>query len=172
MHAGWVDLAGFHRWRELYEAAAIAEGETAPDALRELAASEGIVVASTAPRAIASAKRLRDDVIVSPLLHELELRPPNLRGVKMPLFFWALTFGVVWLFRRTHATPAEHERARAAAEWLASLAHERGEVVAVTHATFRGVLAKALAAHGWEGAGKRGSHHWSVWTLQYNPPAK
>jgi broad specificity phosphatase PhoE len=164
VHAGWIDLAGFQRWRESYEAAAIAAGETPPSAVTELAAGAGVVAASNAPRAIASAKLLRADVLVSPLLHELELTPPNLRGVKLPLALWALTFGVQWLFRRSHATPTEESRAAEAAAWLDELARD-APVVAVTHHTFRSVLAKALVARGWRPEGARRRDHWSVWSF-------
>lgn len=164
VHAGWIDLAGFHRWRESYEAAAIVENETPPAALIGIASTARVVAASSAPRAIASAKLLRDDIVVSPLLHELELRPPNLRGVKLPLPLWALAIGVQWLFRRSHATPEEEARAREAAVWLEGLAQD-GPVVAVTHHTFRALLAKALVARGWESGKPRRGHHWSVWTL-------
>jgi broad specificity phosphatase PhoE len=164
VHAGWIDLAGFHRWRESYEAAAIAEGEWPPDSLKALAAN-AVVVASDAPRAIASARLLREDVLVSPLLRELELHPPNLRGVKLPLALWALTFAVKWLFRGSHATPEEEARAREAAAWLEGL---DGPVVAVTHQTFRSLLAKALIARGWRSDKRPRSQHWSVWSLHYN----
>ncbi len=165
VHAGWIDLAGFHRWRESYEAAAIAAGETAPPALVDLAATAGAIVASDAPRAIASAKLLRDDVLVSPLLRELDLHPPNLRGVKLPLALWALSFGAQWLIRHSHATPAEEERAGEASTWLADLARERETVLAITHATFRSVLAKQLVASGWTSEPPRRAHHWSVWAF-------
>ncbi|HET8774262.1 MAG TPA: hypothetical protein VFP80_10740 [Thermoanaerobaculia bacterium] len=164
VHAGWVDLAGFHRWRESYEAAAIAEGETPPAALQEIAATAGVVAASDAPRAIASAKLLREDVVVSPLLRELELHPPRLRGVKLPLALWALSFGVQWLFRGTHATPDEEARAREAAEWLEQRAQD-GPVVAVTHHSFRALLAKALVSRGWQSGKPRRGHPWSAWML-------
>lgn len=163
VHAGWVDLDGFRRWRELYEAAAILEGERPPDGLTVLAA-DAVVVASDAPRAIASAKLLREEVVVSPLLRELELSPPNLRGVKLPLGVWALTFGVKWLIHRTHATPEEEARARDAGAWLEGLAGN-GDVVAVTHATFRSLLARALIARGWRSDKPPRSRHWSAWTL-------
>ena len=83
----------------------------------------------------------------------------------MPLLFWALTFA----FRRKLATPAEEERARDAAAWLAELARERGPVIAVTHQTFRSVLARQLIANGWVSAGPPGRAHWSVWSLQCRP---
>ena len=164
VHAGWIDLAGFQRWRESYEAAAIMEGETPPRALTELAARAAVVAASDVPRAIASAKLLREDVVVSPLLRELELTPPNLRGVKLPLALWALTFGVKWLIRRSHATPEEEARAREAAAWLGQLAGD-GPVVAVTHATFRSLLGKALVAEGWQAGKRPRDRHWSVWSF-------
>ena len=161
VHAGWIDLAGFHRWRESYEAAAIVEGETPPGALTQIASSASVIAASNAPRAIASAKLLREDVRVSPSLRELDLHPPNLRGVKLPLVFWALTFA----FRRSLATPAEETRAREAAGWLEELVKD-GTVVAVTHHSFRSLLAKALVARGWSSAKPRKGHHWSVWTFE------
>ena len=161
VHAGWIDLAGFHRWRDSYEAAAIVEGETPPAALTQIAGRASVIAASNAPRAIASAKLLRDDVLVSPVLRELDLHPPNLRGVKMPLVFWALTFA----FRRSLATPAEETRAREAAVWLEELA-EDGPVVAVTHHSFRALLAKVLVANGWRLGKPRRGHHWSAWTLE------
>ena len=161
MHAGWVDLAGFHRWRASYEAAAILEGETPPPALVELAKNARAVAASTTPRAVASAKLLRDDNLVfSQMLCELELRPMNLGRVKLPLALWALTFA----FRKTLATPEEETRAHDAAVMLEQLAHD-GELVAVTHHAFRGLLREVLVARGWSGAAGRRAH-WSVWTLR------
>lgn len=164
VHTGSVDLAGFRRWRESYEAASIADGETPPDGLIEVAAQAAIVVSSNAPRAIASAKLLREEVVVSALLRELDLDPPPIRGVKLPLAIWALSFGVQWLTRRSHATPDEEARARDAAAWLAGLANG-GAVVAVTHHSFRAVLTRTLVADGWTASRPRRRHHWSVWSF-------
>lgn len=162
VHAGWVDLDGFHRWRESYEAAAILADETAPAAVVELAKSARVIAASNTPRAIASAKLLREeDIVLSPLLRELDLKPLNLRGIKLPLALWALTFAI----RRTLATPSEEARARDAAVMVEELAHE-GDVVVVTHHTFRSLLAKTLMGRGWESGKKPGPRHWSVWTLE------
>lgn len=161
VHAGWIDRDGFHRWRDRYEAAPIAEGEEPPGGLIALADTARTIAASNAPRAIASAKLLREDVTISPLLRELDLRPANLRGVKLPLIVWALTFA----FRRTLATPEEEQRASEAATWLEELARE-GEVLAVTHQSFRALLAKTLISRGWGSGNKPGPRHWSVWTLQ------
>ncbi|HYI11864.1 MAG TPA: hypothetical protein VEK57_22600 [Thermoanaerobaculia bacterium] len=169
VHAGWIDFAGFLRWREAYEAAGIDAGDTPPRELRELAATAGVLAASDIPRAVESVRLLAPgtDVVISPLLRELELTPPNLGSLRLPLAGWALAYGVRMLVRaHAHVTPAEHERAREAARWLAQLADEHGRVVVVTHATFRSVLAKKLASAGWYTARpRRHSAHWSAWSF-------
>jgi len=167
---GSIDLAGFHRWRDAYEAAGIDEQDQPHPAVTELAAGSGIVVASTAPRALQSAMRLwpARDIVTSPLLRELELIPPNIRGVRMPLMAWALTYGLQWLVRavrrRPHLAPAELQRAREAAEWLSDLADEHGTVLAVTHASFRSLLARQLKSGGWQ-CEPSDRRHWSVWSF-------
>jgi broad specificity phosphatase PhoE len=172
VHAGWIDLQGFHRWREAYEAAGIVVGETPPPELRALAERAGAVIASNAPRAIESARLLAPEreVITSPLLREMDLSPPALQGWRLPLIGWALAFGIRWLLHpmtsRPHATPAEIDRAREAARWLIGIAEAPGPVVAVTHATFRGLLARALADEGWSCVTRTWrSHHWSAWSF-------
>ncbi|HEX6898764.1 MAG TPA: hypothetical protein VF789_03580 [Thermoanaerobaculia bacterium] len=172
VHAGWIDLQGFHRWREAYEAAGIVAGETPPPELRSVAERAGAVVASDAPRAIESARLLAVDreVITSPLLREMDLPPPALHGWRLPLAGWALAYGFRWILggmsSRAHASPAEIERAREAARWLIGIAERHGAVVVVTHATFRGLLARALAEEGWPcGARTRRAPHWSAWSF-------
>lgn len=169
---GSVDLAGFLRWREAYEAAGIDEHDQPPVTLKAFASASGIVVASTAPRAVHSAQRLdpEREVTASPLLQELELVPPNIRGVRMPMAVWALAYGVRWIIRaalrRPHIAPAELQRAREAAEWLSGLAEQHGIVVAVTHASFRSELSRQLVGRGWRCEIPRGrSRHWSVWSF-------
>jgi broad specificity phosphatase PhoE len=166
VHAGWIDHSGFLRWREAYDAAGIDARETPPRELQEMARQAGVVVASDTARAVESARLLAEgrEVVLSPLLREFTLAPPNLRRLRLPLSAWALAYGVRLLFRpHEHITPAEHDRAREAAQWLAGLAEEHGRVVVVTHATFRSVLGKALENAGWRGHVPRGRPaHWSA----------
>lgn len=109
VHRGFVDLAGFHRWRDTYEAAGVDEREEPPKELKALASASGIVVASRAPRAVAHARLLDPDrdVTTSELLHELELAPPAIRGIRMPLIGWAIAIGM-----RRHVSDVEIRRAR------------------------------------------------------------
>ncbi|HEX2831579.1 MAG TPA: hypothetical protein VHW00_01110 [Thermoanaerobaculia bacterium] len=176
VHAGWIDYAGFLRWRESYEAAGIVTDDLPPRELQELAAGAGILVSSDIRRAIESTHTLapHKPFVSSPLLRELELTPPNLGRVQLPLAGWALAYGVRMLFhKQAHITPAEHERAREAAQFLTRLAAEHELVVALTHATFRSLVAKTIAAQGWQlERPPRHSSHWSAWVLRENghPP--
>jgi broad specificity phosphatase PhoE len=167
VHAGWIDYAGFRRWREAYDAAGIDPRETPPRDLQELARKAGVVVTSDTVRAVESARLLTPDaeIVISPLLREFTLVPPNLRRLRLPLVAWALAYGARMLMRpHEHITPAEHERASEAAQWLAGLAEEHGRVVAVTHHAFRSVLAKTLENAGWRSeVPRRRSAHWGVW---------
>jgi broad specificity phosphatase PhoE len=172
VQAGFLDLTELVRWREAYEAAGIDEGDPPPPALKALASTSGVIVASTAPRAVQSAKLLDSgrDVIPSPLLEELELLPLDIRRVRMPLIAWALTVGIRMIVRKVFRGPRasiEIQRAREAADWLSGLAERHAVVLAVTHASFRSLLAAQLVERGWLcEVPKRRSHHWSVWPLR------
>ncbi|WP_437692789.1 histidine phosphatase family protein [Sorangium sp. So ce176] len=171
VHTGWIDAAGFQRWRDAYDAAGLAPGETPPPALRALALQVGAVVASDLPRARASAELLAPgaEIATSPLLRELEQPAPSLGNARVPLAVWALAIGL----RKAHgalraeAPPAAAQRqAGDAAEWLIGLAAQRGSVLAVTHAWLREVLARTLVDRGWRRVHASGRYaHWSAWTL-------
>ncbi|HEX8172528.1 MAG TPA: hypothetical protein VF824_18480 [Thermoanaerobaculia bacterium] len=170
VHAGWIDAAGFARWRDAYEAAGIADDDPPPIALRDAASQADIVVASDAARAVASASRLSARVITTPLLRELELAPPLLGRLRLPLAAWTLLIGVRWGMRalpgQPTVAPHESQRAHDAARWLAELAASHESVVAVTHGSLRLLVAQRLIADGWRCERPRKAHaHWSAWSL-------
>jgi hypothetical protein len=178
VHAGLVDLAGLQRWRAAYEAAGIDERHEPPPPLRSLARTSGAIAASTSPRAVHSAQFLAPgrDVMSSPLLVELGLAPPNFRGVRMPLRLWGLAVGLQWLLRmilrRPVATDAELQRSDDAASWLIGLAENHGSVVAVTHGSFRMILAERLEESGWRCESRTSRMaHWSAWSFSQRPDA-
>lgn len=159
---GLVNREQFLHWRETYEAAGIID--TPPPQTVALARDAGAIASSDAPRARESAALLVPgrDVVVTPLLRELELAPPMLRG-RYPVLVWALAFGVRSI-GGGHILDAERARAREAAAWLTDLAAHHETIVAVTHASFRALVAKTLRDAGWQGT-TRGMRHWSAWTL-------
>ena len=168
---GWIDAAGVDRWREAYERAGIDPEDAPPKALVELGTRAEAIIASDAPRAIASAEQLAPGkrVIVSPDLRETTLQVPQWLPGRMPLGAWAVAIGAQWAldsFRGTGANAEEVERAGRAAAWLGDLAREHRTLVVVTHAAFRRLLAARLVSVGWRSEGERRSHeNWSAWEL-------
>lgn len=169
---GWIDAAGFRAWREAYEEAGLVAGEAPPAELGALVERAGVIVASDAPRAIQSARLLAPgrEVVVSPLLAELELLGPDLGRVRLPLLAWAFAVGgraLVLRLRGRHPAAKEVARVDEAAGWLEELAARHGELVAVTHASLRQRLARRLVQAGWQAEpGGRSLRHWSSWLLR------
>lgn len=171
VHKGWVDIHGFRRWRQAYEAAALREGEQPPAAVAALAAAADLVVASDAPRAVASAERLvaAGRVRTSPLLRELDLDAPSFGPVRLPLLAWAVAVGVRSFVRGRHASHragVETKRVLDCATWLDGLSVAHLTTVVVTHASFRRRLWGELQHLGWQSAStERSWEPWSAWTL-------
>ncbi|MDP9194263.1 MAG: histidine phosphatase family protein [Acidobacteriota bacterium] len=171
VHTGWIDSAGFCAWRALYEAAGIDESERAPSHLDQLAASAGLVLSSDAPRAIASARLIASarEVVVSPVLRELDLHAPDLGGLRLPLAAWAVAVGgriLLQTVRSQYPSAAEAARIDEAVGWLGELAIDHALIIAVTHASFRRQLANRLLQAGWESERRQRSvKHWSAWVF-------
>jgi broad specificity phosphatase PhoE len=131
------------------------------------------IVSSDLRRAVESASLLApgSSVLTTPLLREMSVIIPSLRGVRLPLKFWAVVVGVPFM-RATKRNDAagsyakELERAAEAARWLSELAATHESVAAVTHGAFRHCLAFALERAGWiPSPARRRSDPWSAWEL-------
>lgn len=172
VHAGWIDAGGFQAWREAYEAAGIHEDERVPADLAELAGRADLVLSSDAVRAIASARLLAPgkEIVVSPLLRELDLEGPDLGALRLPLLGWAVAVGcrtLLLTLRRQYPSPAEATRIDGAAARLEELAGRHPLIVAVTHASFRRRLSDRLTQSGWQAEpGRRTLRHWSAWVFR------
>src|SRR5262245_3803815 len=140
VNAGWITASGFRAWREAYEAAGIREDERVPAHLEQLVGRADLVLSSDAARAVASARLMASapEIVVSPLLRELDLESPTLGGLRLPLAAWALAVGgrvLLLTLRRRYPSAAEVDRVRDAAAWLEGLAAQHSLIVAVTHAS-------------------------------------
>ena len=170
-HRGWVDHAGFAKWRETYEAAGIAEGQRPPAALVDLTARARVVLSSDAPRALSSARALAPShqVVASPLLRELDLEGPRILGLRLPLPAWALAVGCRMLLlslRGRYPSASEALRVREAVAWLETVVMQHSLTIVMTHASVRSQIAKALLASGWQAeVGSRTTRHWSAWLM-------
>lgn len=169
VHAGWVSAAGFRAWRVAYEAAGIRADERVPDHLGHLVGRADLVLSSDSVRAVASARLLApgQEIVVSPLLRELELEGPALGGLRLPLGMWAVAVGVRTLVRTVrgqYPSPAEAARIGDAAAWLEDLAAQHALTVVVTHAMFRRRLSARLEQTGWQAERwPRSMRPWSAW---------
>jgi broad specificity phosphatase PhoE len=166
-----------------YDAAEIAPDHAPPAELEALAREASLIIASDLPRTVASAARLAPgrEIVRTPLLREAPMetdeRPlPGFGGIRLPLRAWGMLWGTRWLASWLWNAsppgigPAELDRAEQAADFLVARSQEAGgRVVAVTHATFRVVLARALARRGWRGPDERPYHEWSAWRYVPSP---
>jgi broad specificity phosphatase PhoE len=134
-----------------------------------------LVLSSDAARAVESARLIAPgrEIVVSPLLRELDLESPTLGGLRLPLAAWALAVGgrtLLLTLRRQYPSAAEVARVRDAAAWLEGLAAQHSLIVAVTHASFRRQLSTRLAQTGWQAEpGRRTLRHWSAWLFRRCP---
>jgi broad specificity phosphatase PhoE len=178
VHTGWIDAAGFRAWRKAYEDAGIHDSARAPDDLARLAERADLVLASDAPRAVASARMLAPagEVVVSPLLRELDLEGPDLGSIRLPLLGWAALVGgrnLLLTLRRQYPSPGEAARLDAAAAWLGELAARHRLIVAVTHASFREQLSARLMSADWRPEPEaRTRRNWGAWCFQRTMPSK
>jgi broad specificity phosphatase PhoE len=134
-----------------------------------------LVLSSDAARAVESARLIAPgrEIVVSPLLRELDLESPTLGGLRLPLAAWALAVGgriLLLTLRRQYPSVAEVARVNDAAAWLEELATQHYMIVAVTHASFRRQLSARLAQTGWQAEpGRRSVRHWSAWLFRRCP---
>ena len=169
VHDGrWMRADGVPRYEAAYNAVGIRPDSQPPAALLEMARRATVLAASDMVRAIESARRLAADrdLVVSPLLRELELEPPQWIPASLPIEVWDTFSFWQWTYRlllnRDHALV---RRARAAADWLAGQVGREGSVVTVTHGGFRRIIAVQLMQRGWRAErASRGHHNWSCWS--------
>jgi broad specificity phosphatase PhoE len=172
VHTGWMNAAGFRAWREAYEGAGIREDERVPAGLELLVKHPDLVLTSDAPRAIASARLIApsSEIVVSPLLRELDLHGPQLGALRLPLVGWAVAVGartLVETVRGRYPSEAEADRISEAATLLEKLALQHPLLLVVTHASFRKRLADRLLRTEWQAEpGPRSFEHWSVWLFR------
>jgi broad specificity phosphatase PhoE len=179
----WIDVHGVRAWMAAYDAAEILPDHAPPDELQSLVRDASVVIASDLPRTVASAARLAPgrEIVRTPLLREAPMETPDrplpaFGGIRLPLRAWGMLWGTRWIASWLWNAappgigPAELARAEEAADFLVAHARETGgRVVAVTHATFRVVLARALARRGWRGPDDRPYHEWSAWRYLPSP---
>jgi hypothetical protein len=171
MGAGWVDRAGFQRWRDSHDAAGIDPNDPVPYPLLETIARTSVLVSSNQRRAVESARRLplSKPLVTSELLRESPLPIPTWAPVRLPVAVWDALVHSQWGFqilRKIDGSQADRRRADDAIAWLESVAGMSNDIAVVTHGVFRRLLAHRLLERGWQDLSRARSYKcWSVWSL-------
>ena len=152
------------QWIDLYNQSIIKEGGI-PAPCSAAALSASTIVASTAPRASASARALGDlSFMQEAIFTEAELPFALWRAPWLPAEAWAVIFRLLWLFGYACGSDSlqiTRRRARAAAEHLVALA-ATGPVLLVGHGIMNRLIGKELQALGWLARNRQGSRYWSM----------
>lgn len=161
---GWIPSAEMQRWIEQYNISEV-EHDGIPSVSLDLANSATIIVASTASRALSSARALGHTVSVADAVFcEAELPFALWRFPRLPPFAWAAFFRLLWLFgysRGSDTIQVTKIRAKAAVQKLLAFA-EDGPVLLIGHGIMNRLIAKELIALGWTAPSKQESKYWGA----------
>jgi broad specificity phosphatase PhoE len=162
-HARLVTPAGLRGWIDAYDRAQVDQGGV-PRKVLALARGADLVVSSSAARALSSLRALGlDPDVVDGVFREADLPAGRWPAPLLPVQLWAACFRLRWLMGYHdggESFAAARLRARDGAARLAALA-ESGSVLLMGHGLMNRLIARELAACGWQGrrAGPRG--YWS-----------
>jgi broad specificity phosphatase PhoE len=151
-----------------YESLGIRAGQAPPQALTDMVASAGAVIASTRLRSIETAEALACGRAFArdPLFIEAPLPPPNLPSwIRMSPSLWGFLARVWWWFF-DHNEGGEtrrqaQSRADQAASLLIELAGSGEDVVVLAHGFFNFMVGRALVRRGWRLTSNQGYKYWS-----------
>lgn len=162
--ARWISPLAMAQWIERYDRAEVEEKDV-PARSAMAATFASTIVASTAPRALSSARALgvvpfMNDAIFS----EAQLPYALWRAPWLPPRLWAAIFRILWFFgyaRGADSLEETQRRARTAAERLVALA-VHGPVLLVGHGIMNRLIGRELQALGWRARTRQGSRYWSM----------
>jgi broad specificity phosphatase PhoE len=162
-----INAAGYVDWWARYEEIGLKPGQTAPDGLKLFAEGASVILCSTRPRSIETAKAVANGRIiqVDPGLVEAPLPPPNWpKWFKLSPRIWGVVARVHWWFGQSQGQESRSEaqgRADAAAERLSILAAE-GDVLVLAHGYFNTMIGLSLQRDGWKLKSSEGYRYWAM----------
>ncbi|MBV9512054.1 MAG: histidine phosphatase family protein [Caulobacteraceae bacterium] len=172
-----LSAAGYAAWWARYEAVGLLPGQTAPAGLVAFGRQAAVILSSTRPRAIETAKAVAGDraFLIEPQLVEAPLPPPRWPDwFRLSPRLWGVTSRTFWWFFNHHdgqeSRKAAQARADAAADRLALLAAE-GDVLVVAHGFFNTMVGRSLRRHGWKLKASQGYKYWAMRRFERGGPA-
>lgn len=162
--AGNVRAGELARIAQSYDEAGIRG--TPPKDVVKLARGHNIVLCSDLPRSLQSAAALGLTGIYAsdPLFREVGVPYFSKGSLRLPVMVWFVVFRSLWLCgfsKNGESLIKARERARIAAQRLASLAAEFDRILLVGHGLINYLIAKELLANNWSGPSRPGSRHWA-----------
>jgi broad specificity phosphatase PhoE len=160
--------AEYAAWWGRYEETGLLPGQSAPERLRAAAREAGLILCSTRPRAIESARAIAGEreVEIDIRFIEAPLPPPRWPSwFKLSPRYWGVVSRFWWWFFNHHdgqeRRKAAQLRADEAAEYLSALAKGGDDVVLVAHGFFNFMIGRALKRRGWVLVENQGHKYWA-----------
>jgi broad specificity phosphatase PhoE len=155
-------------WWAKYEESGLLDGQTPPKDLVVLAASADLIITSTRPRSIQTARAVCADRPFSSdaLFIEAPLPPPPFpERIKASPRSWGFLSRFWWWFFNNHGgqeTRAEARlRALEAAKRLTEMADDGQEILVLAHGFFNAMIGLELKRLGWKNVLDQGYDYWS-----------
>lgn len=166
---GWK---GYRDWWANYDRVGLRADSAPPPDLIEVAKDADILLASTLPRAVATAKAVAGEktVELDPVFIEAPLPAPPVPGLYLKPPTWGVLSRIVWWLGYSGQTESRREaeaRADAAAEQLVKIAATGTDILLFAHGWFNRMLRPALKRRGYDCVLDGGDSYWSY--RRYEP---
>lgn len=141
--------------------------DTPPALSTTLALKASTIISSPLPRAISSLKALdRKPNLIDEVFKEVELPLYPIPGIRLPSYYWAVFFRLLWLCRISHGTESLNiakKRAARAAKILINLARKNnGPVLLMGHGIMNRLIASELSLRSWKAYRHPDNGYWSA----------
>jgi len=163
----WITAAQVKEWVVAYDDAGLSHAESAPAAVRAMAADSGALVASPLRRSTQSAARLAPgrEVLVDAVFAEAGLPVPAWSMLTMPIPAWGVLLRAGWYLGWSAGGESRRcvlARAGRAADLLQQLSDRHGSVMHVGHGILLAHIASHLLARGWRTTNRPIAGNWSM----------
>jgi broad specificity phosphatase PhoE len=170
-----LTAGGYRQWWARYEEGGLKAGQTPPPGLVAMAAAARVILSSTRPRAVETARAIAQgrSFASDGLFIEAPLpSPPAPAWLRLSPRWWGVVSRFWWRVFDYHdgqeSRAEAAARATAAARVLAARAAGGGDVMLIAHGYFNFMIGRALAAQGWRRTLDQGFRYWSA--HRFEPP--
>lgn len=167
-----LDWKEYVDWWARYEDGGLAEGQEAPQALKDAVADAAVYLVSPRRRAMETAQMAAPgkDFRIDPLFIEAPLPPPRYKRKKFLPRRWNVLARTAWMFGHVigdeEDIKASRKRAREGARHLHDAARE-GKVFLAAHGWFNRMMRPELRRLGWRCTHDGGDKYWSYRIYEY-----